>query len=60
MVTAQLELAVWVARLAAQRAADAEGGGGGGERGGAVLIFVGGLSDIEELAEELQARPDLA
>ncbi len=50
IVAAQLELAVWVARLVAS-AASAAGGGGGC---GAVLVFVGGLSDIEELAEELQ------
>ena len=54
VVSAQLELAAWVARLAAKQATDASGGG---ERGGAVLIFVAGLSDIEELAEELQASP---
>ena len=54
VVSAQLELAAWVARLVAKQATDASGGD---ERGGAVLIFVAGLSDIEELAEELQASP---
>ena len=54
VVSAQLELAAWVARLAAKQATDASGGE---ERGGAVLIFVAGLSDIEELAEALQASP---
>ena len=47
----QLELAVWVVRLAAA-APRADGG-----CVGAVLIFVAGLSDIEELAESFNGLP---
>ena len=74
LVSIAIELAIWVARLAAAGGGAAgegggEGGGqGGGEGGGgaagegvggAVLIFVSGLSDIEEIAEELQGSPAL-
>ena len=46
IASAQLELAVWVVRLAAAAA-----------EGAAVLVFVAGLAEIEELAEQLAHLP---
>lgn len=49
LVATQVEIAIWVARLASMAAT----GGGGG----AVLVFVSGLSEIEDLAEALAGLP---
>ena len=48
VVSGMLELAPWVVRLAAAAAA-----GEAEEQGGAVLVFVPGMAEIEELADKL-------
>lgn len=55
VVTAMVELVPWVVRLATATAgANGQLAGGGESPGGAVLVFVPGMAEIEEIADSLQ------